>query len=336
MRQSPEEKSSNYEVGKRKRGLDGNMWEVTVDSRGIKRWTKVTKGQKARKISVRRRSSIKNKYTVFDIKKFKPMLAQTYDKSVDPSGYWASEKLDGIRSIFTGEQFISRTNKTFSAPDWFIKEMPKGVILDGELYTKRDDFQNVMSIVSKNVPIDTEWRNIQYMVFDLPTMKVPFEERMQELEKIVTNTNSKYLKYVPQVKIENSQQLELYEKEITSKGGEGIMLRRPNSSYENKRSNFLLKMKTFKDDEAIVVGYQKGTGKYKSVMGKLDVKWLKGDYKDIVFSVGSGFNDYQREEYKTLFPIGTIIKVKFFEISPKTGKPRFPVFLGVRSEKDVV
>jgi DNA ligase-1 len=111
------------------------------------------------------------------------------------------------------------------------------------------------------------------------------------------------------------------------------MLRAPRSFYENKRSSTLLKYKMFIDDEAVVVGHELGTGKYNSVMGKLVVKWMNGK-GNAQFKVGSGFNDDQRRTYKTTFPIGTIIKVKYFELT-NTNKPRFPVFLGIRSSKDL-
>jgi DNA ligase-1 len=43
--------------------------------------------------------------------------------------------------------------------------------------------------------------------------------------------------------------------------GEGLMLRDPESFYENRRSKSLLKVKTFYDDEATILGYTKGTGR---------------------------------------------------------------------------
>ena len=44
---------------------------------------------------------------------------------------------------------FTRQGNLFYPPDWFIKEMPKDLALDGELFTKRDDFQNCVSIVRK-------------------------------------------------------------------------------------------------------------------------------------------------------------------------------------------
>lgn len=112
------------------------------------------------------------------------------------------------------------------------------------------------------------------------------------------------------------------------------MLRVPGSYYENKRSNKLLKYKKFKDDEARVVGHELGTGKYSNVMGKLIVEWIKGRHKGTKFRVGSGFDENQRHNYKKLFPKGSVVTVKYFEIN-ETGKPRFPVFLGLRNAKDL-
>ena len=54
---------------------------------------------------------------------------------------------------------------------------------------------------------------------------------------------------------------------ITEKGGEGLMLKDPNSYYENKRTNKLLKIKHFHDAEAEIVDHLKGKGKYENVLG---------------------------------------------------------------------
>jgi DNA ligase 1 len=267
-------------------------------------------------------------------KNFKPMLAENLDKvNIDPTGWWVSEKLDGVRSVFVNGKFISRNNNVFSAPQWFINEMPKGVILDGELYTKRNDFNNVISIVRKKVPVDSEWKKIKYMVFDLVDSN-PFEKRLEKLQNIIGKSKSKHIELIPYFKATGLQDIEKLHKEITSKGAEGLMLRAPNSYYKYGRTKELLKMKEFNDDEAIVIGYELGEGKYKNVMGNLKVKWLKGEYKNVEFLVGSGFNDEQRSNYKKLFPIGTIIKIKYFQIN-KTGKPRFPIFIGIRDLIDI-
>jgi DNA ligase-1 len=109
------------------------------------------------------------------------------------------------------------------------------------------------------------------------------------------------------------------------------MLRHKDSYYENKRSHHLLKVKDFFDDEAEVMGMEFGEGRNSEVMGNLIVKWApqaKQKYKG-TFEVGSGFNDEQRKNWKKLYPKGTIITIKYWEIN-ESGKPRFPIYQNIR------
>jgi DNA ligase-1 len=65
------------------------------------------------------------------------------------------------------------------------------------------------------------------------------------------------------------------------------MIKDPNSQYENKRSDFLLKVKKFEDAEATVIGHQRGTGRCIDMCGALEVRGDDG----IEFKIGSGFTD---------------------------------------------
>lgn len=273
----------------------------------------------------------------FNKNTFSVMLAKNYTPDIDPTGYYLSEKLDGIRAVYHNGEFISRTNKPFNAPEWFTKHYPTNIVFDGELFTKRKDFKGVMSTVTKKIPIDSEWENVVYMVFDLPTIKLPFEQRYELLRKIVDEINilgNMRINYVNQHKIKNRKELDEMHKELTLKGAEGTMLRKPKSSYENTRSSSLLKYKDFIDDEAVVEGFEFGDGRNSNRMGNLIVKWLHPGEKDTEgntkttdnFNVGSGFDDDQRINYKTLFPKGTVIKIKYGELQ-SSGKPRFPTYL---------
>src|SRR3712207_19260 len=46
------------------------------------------------------------------------LLAETWDNAADLSGWWMSEKLDGVRAYWDGRQFLSRLGNRFHAPDW--------------------------------------------------------------------------------------------------------------------------------------------------------------------------------------------------------------------------
>lgn len=110
------------------------------------------------------------------------------------------------------------------------------------------------------------------------------------------------------------------------------MLREPGSYYENKRSKTLLKVKDFHDAEAIVTGYELGLGRNTGVLGALIIKWENPLMGTKLFKVGSGFNDDMRKNYKKLYPIGTRITIKYFELG-KTGVARFPIFMHVREDE---
>src|ERR1051326_1842637 len=58
-----------------------------------------------------------------------PMLLAQKWEDTDPTGWWMSEKLDGVRAFWDGKQFLSRNRKLFLAPDWFLEGMPQ-VALD--------------------------------------------------------------------------------------------------------------------------------------------------------------------------------------------------------------
>jgi DNA ligase-1 len=272
--------------------------------------------------------------TQFNPKTFTTMLANKYNGD-DPVGYYVSEKLDGYRAILykIGNKIgiMSRNNKEFNVPEWFIKDitnaLPNDIVLDGELYTKRNDFAS-MGIVRKKIPIDAEWKKITFMVFDIPLINKPFKERYKIMEKILKNVP--HVKLVKHTLIKTMKQFKDIHKKLVSEGAEGTMLRDADSYYENKRSNYLLKVKDFFDDEAIVEGMKFGEGRNTDVMGHLIVRWAPNANKKYkgTFDVGSGFTDEQRKNWKKLFKKGTVITIKYFEIQ-KSGKPRFPTFQNI-------
>jgi hypothetical protein len=85
--------------------------------------------------------------------------------------------------------------------------------------------------------------------------------------------------------------------------GEGLMLVSASAQYQMKRSNSLLKIKRFTDDEAIVLEHIQGKGKFADVMGALKCRLRSG----AEFKVGTGFNDDERARPP---PVGTVITVK--------------------------
>ena len=105
------------------------------------------------------------------------------------------------------------------------------------------------------------------------------------------------------------------------------MLRQPKSEYVGARSSTLLKVKSFKDADAKIVGHAAGKGKYKTMTGALLCR-LGADGAGVAFKVGSGMSDADRENPPS---IGSVIIVRFQELTPD-GVPRFPTYVGVRGD----
>ena len=78
------------------------------------------------------------------------MLAKSYESDRhNPTHWFMSEKLDGVRCYWNGDELYTRNGKLFYAPDFFRDTLPSNLALDGELWTKRDDFQKAISIVRR-------------------------------------------------------------------------------------------------------------------------------------------------------------------------------------------
>ena len=99
-----------------------------------------------------------------------------------------SEKLHGVRAWWNGQQFLSRQGNNFLAPAWFTDELPD-TPLDGELWMDRKSFQRTVSIVRRQDRSD-HWKQIQYVVFDAPSLDAPFEERLSFVTKCVNEIDS--------------------------------------------------------------------------------------------------------------------------------------------------
>jgi DNA ligase-1 len=243
------------------------------------------------------------------------LLLQTY-KDQNISGWVMSEKLDGIRAYWDGKHLISRGGNIIHAPAWFIKDYPPFEI-DGELWSRRGDFENISAIVRDQTP-SAQWKEITHNIFEVPHAKGGLIER---LEKVKPYENQ-IIKIIPQITIKSTQHLEDYLKEIESKKGEGVVVRDPHAPYIDKRTSKALKVKSFLDSECDVIGYNEGKGKYEHMMGSLICKLPNGT----VFNIGSGFSDKER---LTPPKIGTRVTFKYKELT-KYAKPRFPVFLRIR------
>lgn len=252
------------------------------------------------------------------------LLAQVYQSGIDVQQYLVSEKYDGVRAVWDGKLLYTRQGNVINAPAWFTKGLPK-MPLDGELWLARGQFDTLSGTVRKDVPIDEEWRDISYLIFELPNAEGTFEVRAKRIVEIIKQANVTHLKAVRQFRVKDEAELKKRLKQVVAQGGEGLMLHRADASYIAGRSDVLLKLKPYFDAEATVVAYTKGKGKYAGKLGALIVQTPEG----IRFKLGSGFSDAQRENPPK---IGSIVTYSYKD-KTKMGKPKFASFLRVRDEK---
>lgn len=268
------------------------------------------------------------------------MLAKKWSPSTDPTGWWASEKYDGVRAYWDGKKLLTRNNNVIHAPAWFLRDLPK-TALDGELFIGRKRFDETSGIVRKKTPVDSEWKKIRYIAFDAPQAAGGFESRDKALQSACAGRT--WVKRAAQTKVKSAAHLrELFEK-VVKAGGEGIMLRAPKSAYERTRSSKLLKVKVMPKtegrgrgggkqkllgedhEEAKIIGHIEGTGKHEGRLGAYKAKLLSNG---AIFRVGTGLTDAHRNKP---LRIGTIIVVGFQELTSK-GTPRFPKYVGRRAD----
>ena len=252
------------------------------------------------------------------------LLAESWDGQLDPTGWWMSEKLDGVRASWDGEHFWSRQGNIFHAPSWFTAGLPDSA-LDGELWLGRKQFQRTVSIVRRHDQPST-WKDIVFAVFDAPTLNKPFEDRLGFLGDCLSFQRTPYARIVEQWYCHGRDHLQSQLDLLTGLGAEGLMLRQPGSRYEAGRSSTLLKVKRFQDAEARVIGHQGGTRRHKGRLGALLAEMANG----VRFAVGTGFTDAQRDQP---VPIGSTITFRYQELSDR-GVPRFPSFVGIRVDAE--
>ena len=251
------------------------------------------------------------------------LLAETYQptKALPISAYWVSEKLDGVRAVWDGHVLRYRSGRLVPAPAWFVAALPAEP-LDGELWLGRDRFDELSAIVRKTQPIDQEWRQVQYMIFDQPGGEGDFTTRLAHLKQLLGSQSSSFVQVIEQFRLPDAKALKARLQLVVHAGGEGLMLHRADALYRAGRSDDLLKLKPWQDAEARVVAIVPGRGRLAGAMGALLVETADGKR----FRLGSGFSDRDRHAPPQ---IGTQVTYRYTSLTLK-GLPRFPRYWRVR------
>lgn len=259
------------------------------------------------------------------------MLAKVYHPGIDLADYWVSEKYDGLRGYWDGQQLFTRGGERVHAPAWFTAGWPN-VPLDGELWAGRGRFAQASSTVRQQVPDDAAWRGIRFMVFDMPAHGGPFSDRITALNATVEKMAQPWVVAVAQARATSHAALQAQMRRVVKAGGEGLMLHRGASLYTTTRNGDLLKVKPHEDAEARVLGYQAGQGKYSGMVGALLVETVaSGNAAEtgVRFKIGTGLSDAQRRDPP---PVGSVVTYRYRGLTD-AGVPRFASFVRTLSKE---
>ena len=164
------------------------------------------------------------------------------------------------------------------------------------------------------------------LVFDVPALDAPFEERTVRCREWFAQGRPPFASFHPHQRCDGLTHLQAELARIEALGGEGVMLRQPGSWYIAGRSTTLLKVKSFLDAEARVIGHASGAGRHAGRLGALEVELANG----VRFNLGTGLSDAERT---TPPPIGSLVTFRYQELSTD-GVPRFPSFVAIRNGDD--
>lgn len=248
-----------------------------------------------------------------------PLLG-VWNDALDPARYLVSEKFDGVRGVWDGTTLRFRSGRVVPAPAWFTAQLPREP-LDGELWIGRGRFDEVSGVVRKERPVDAEWQQLRYLVFELPGAPGTFAERAQRIEAIVERSAVPALVAVRQSPAGDREALRRRLAATIAQGGEGLVLHLASAPASTGRGDTMLKLKPSLDAEATVIGHRAGKGKYAGQLGALDVRTPQGRR----FLLGSGLSDALRREPP---PIGSVVTYRYRDLT-STGTPRFASFLRV-------
>jgi len=207
-------------------------------------------------------------------------------------------------------------------------------MLDGEIYAHGEDFQTNTKLLKKYRPGESEALVLHaYDLIDLTHLDAPWRQRHQNLLKFSENfTAGGPLEVVPTEQV--ASQEAVYERHAAylEQGFEGAIVRLLDAPYElGKRSNCLLKVKSFQDEEFQIVSVSDGVGKFE---GCAIFRCVTPEGKEFDVTP-KGTMEERAEMYQQCDTyIGQLLKVQFFE-KTQDGLPRFPVGLGVRMPEDI-
>lgn len=200
---------------------------------------------------------------------------------------------------------------------------PEMTELDGELYRHGWSFEQIYSVTSRTANMHPEYEKVNYHIFD------EVRDITQQAQRLVNISQLKMelpLVRAPHVicwtleDVMNAYQI------FIDEGFEGMVVRHFEAPYLRRRSIYAMKFKPKKKDVYKIIGWKEEIDKYGNPKNRLGALVCEKDGQ--TFSVGSGFNVYDREELWKIreYLPDMFVEVEYQHTTPGRGVPRFPVY----------
>ena len=295
-----------------------------------------------------------------------PMLATPASEVPRGAGWSYEVKWDGYRAISTlaGSEATLTSRRGNDLTTRFgnvARELPKALrttdcVLDGEVCALDESGRSSFSAMQQGRP-DTP---IVYYVFDVlevegePLVDLPLVDRRKRLEQLLDRRN-----HTIRLSETFDDGQALYDA-AKQQGLEGVLAKRLDSRYAvGRRTHDWLKVKTHHEQEFVVAGYTKGTGRRASSFGSLVLAYYRGGELVYAGNVGTGFSSKEIDKLlDTLRPLrrstspfrevptmpkvrktdviwvepNLVVEVEFAEWT-HDGRLRAPSYQGIREDK---
>lgn len=252
------------------------------------------------------------------------------------NGVYSQVKMDGSYAAVSNKAIITRGGNTYPLdiiPEEFKQEMeslPDNFELNGELTIQKDSItlsrkegNGMLNSLMQGAPLE-EGYELHYTAWDVENYSFPYADRFID----VLASSGEFIRPVEYKMVYSMEEAAQHFQECLSQGLEGTVLKNPKGMWKDGTSKDCVKYKIEAEIDMKVVGIIEGTGKYKGILGALQLESQCGKVK---VDCGTGFSDKQRKELFEKQP--KVVTIKANDLITKEGSDTFSLFLPVLIEE---
>lgn len=198
---------------------------------------------------------------------------------------------------------------------------------------KHGSFEEALSKIRYTV-----WDRISIDEYFNKSSKIPYVERLANLEKVIQNSNSKCVNLIDSMIVHNYEQAMDHFKGLLAKGEEGTILKSWDGEWKDGKPTWQIKLKLELTLDLVITGFNYGTKgtKNENVVSSLNAETSCGKLKTRPQGLKEDLMKEITENQDNL--LGTIIEVKCSGLSfDNTGAYSllYPAFKHFRDDKNV-